>query len=89
MSAVVPNLSSDLQVAHTAHYDVGGAHAFVVVVLVDLLRHDGAGGHVKYWENIARAAASTTLDFRLEVHFQGALSSCEQWSADVYVYART
>ena len=81
------NLSSDLQVAHTVHYDAGGAHAFVVVVLVDLLRHDGAGGHVKYWENIARVAASTKLDFRLEVHFQGALSSCEQWSADVYVYA--
>ncbi|MDD3028773.1 MAG: glycosyltransferase [Alphaproteobacteria bacterium] len=43
-----------------------------VAVLVDLPREKTAGGHVKYWENIARAAADdASVAVDLTVYFSG------------------
>lgn len=42
-----------------------------VGVLVDLELTPAAGGHVKFWRNIASAAATQGCDFDLTVHFQG------------------
>jgi glycosyltransferase involved in cell wall biosynthesis len=46
-----------------------------VGVLVDLLWSPTAGGHVKTWERLARAALSAPEALELTVHFQGATAS--------------
>lgn len=43
-----------------------------VAVLVDLPREAAAGGHVKYWERIAQAAAKENLPVDLTIYFSGA-----------------
>jgi len=43
-----------------------------VAVLVDLPREAASGGHVKYWERIAQAAAKEDLPIDLTVYFSGA-----------------
>jgi glycosyltransferase involved in cell wall biosynthesis len=45
-------------------------------VLVNLERHDRAGGHVKCWERLAESAARLEPDFDLTVHFQGDREEC-------------
>lgn len=42
-----------------------------VAVLVDLVRHPGAGGHVKAWERFADAARSFVGELDLTVYFLG------------------
>jgi len=42
-----------------------------VAVLVDLPREAASGGHVKYWERIAQAAAQEDLPLDLTVYFSG------------------
>jgi len=42
-----------------------------VAVLVDLVRHAGAGGHVKAWERFAEAATKLQDDLDLTVYFLG------------------
>ena len=42
-----------------------------IAVLVDLPRGPQAGGHVKFWERIAAAAARSQLPFDLTVYFSG------------------
>lgn len=42
-----------------------------VAVLVDLPRRAGAGGHVKYWENLAKACAEQDAPIDLTVYFSG------------------
>ena len=46
-----------------------------VGVLVDLLWSPTAGGHVKTWERLARAALSAPEAVELTVHFQGTTAS--------------
>lgn len=46
-----------------------------VGVLVDLLWSPTAGGHVKTWERLARAALSAPEAVELTIHFQGATPS--------------
>jgi glycosyltransferase involved in cell wall biosynthesis len=46
-----------------------------VGVLVDLLWSPTAGGHVKTWERLARAALSAPEALELTVHFQGVTAS--------------
>ena len=60
-----------------------------VAVLVDLERHAHAGGHVRFWEHIARAAAERTLGIRLELHFRGESDRAERWSDQVTLKAHT
>lgn len=42
-----------------------------VAALIDLMRSPQSGGHVKSWENIARAAAQADLPLDLTVYFSG------------------
>jgi glycosyltransferase involved in cell wall biosynthesis len=42
-------------------------------ILVDLALSPTAGGHVRFWHNIARAAAEHGCEFDLTFHFQSAL----------------
>ena len=42
-----------------------------VAVLVDLPREAGAGGHVKYWERLAQAAARESAPVDLTLYFSG------------------
>ena len=42
-----------------------------IAVLVDLPREAAAGGHVKYWERIAQAAAKENLPLDLTIYFSG------------------
>ncbi len=42
-----------------------------IAVLVDLPRGEGAGGHVKYWERLAQAAARVPPLLDLTVYFSG------------------
>ena len=42
-----------------------------VAALVDLLRSEKSGGHVKCWERLAAAAAETRLPLDLTVYFSG------------------
>ncbi len=58
-----------------------------VAVLVDLQRHSGAGGHVRFWEQIGRVASEQPLNVRLDLHFRGENDTVEQWSQWVTVYA--
>lgn len=43
-----------------------------VAVLVDLPREAAAGGHVKYWERLAQAAARQDIPLDLTIYFSGA-----------------
>ncbi len=51
-----------------------------VAVLVDLAWTARAGGHVKCWENLARAAARRTTNLDLTIFFQGDQTQCIEWS---------
>jgi glycosyltransferase involved in cell wall biosynthesis len=54
-----------------------------VGVLVDLERHPGAGGHVKCWERLSRAALGFDGSLDLTVHFTGATHAIEPLGANV------
>ena len=56
-----------------------------VAVLVDLERRAAAGGHVKFWEHIAHAAADYP-GLELALHFQGPARRVEQWATNVEVH---
>jgi glycosyltransferase involved in cell wall biosynthesis len=45
--------------------------ALKVAVSVDLMRGAGAGGHLRYWERLARAASGLGQTIDLTVHVQG------------------
>jgi hypothetical protein len=49
------------------------AHRPCIAVLVDLPRTPEAGGHVKWWERLAAAAAAEpdALPFDLTIYFSG------------------
>jgi glycosyltransferase involved in cell wall biosynthesis len=53
-----------------------------VAVLIDLPRDKGAGGHVKYWERLAHAAAATDSGIDLTLYFSGE-GGDEELSPDV------
>lgn len=49
----------------------GSEHRLSVAVLVDLIRHPGAGGHVKAWERFADASRKFEDQLDLTVYFLG------------------
>jgi glycosyltransferase involved in cell wall biosynthesis len=54
-----------------------------VSVLVDLVWRPGAGGHVKTWERVARAAAGRPDALDLTVHFSGSEDAVHRIAANV------
>ena len=54
-----------------------------VGVLVDLERHPGAGGHVKCWERLSRAALAFDGSLDLTVHFAGREHAVEEIGVNV------
>ncbi len=49
-----------------------------VAVSVDLMRGAGAGGHMRYWERIARAASGLGHAIDLTIHVQGEAAGIEE-----------
>jgi glycosyltransferase involved in cell wall biosynthesis len=67
---------------HTAGGPASRAIPTRVGVLVDLLHHPGAGGHVKVWERLARAAIGVQ-ELDLTVHFAGTAPALRPLAANV------
>ena len=63
----------------------GRDRALRVAVLVDLEQRPAAGGHVKFWEHIAHAAAVQS-DLELSLHFQGTARSVERLASNVELH---
>ncbi len=63
------------------------ARRLKVGVLVDLEDGPGAGGHVKFWRNVARAASALDWPVDLTVHVQGSQHTVRSLSEQVRIVA--